>query len=241
MPLEWFLRAKKSLNGFHIELVDTLSLRSQTVSFPGSKTMICDVTPASGLKFVERRVYKRVELTLPGRYMLSDRVEHPCWTIDVSPSGIACKTLGDGLIGERVVAYIDQIGRIEGMIARQFDNCFAVQIQSRAIKQQKIVKKIAWVIQHFMHGAPDNRQWERITPCHRKTVLRTPDGREYLAALIDVSIPGAALNVAAEPPVGTPVIVGHTSARVVRHFAGGLAVVFDSQLCAEIFTEDVKL
>ncbi|MGD0564202.1 MAG: PilZ domain-containing protein [Roseiarcus sp.] len=203
--------------------------------------MIRDAAPILGTKFEERRYYERVELTLPGRYMLSDRVEHPCWTIDVSPSGIACRSLGNGLIGERVVAYIDQIGRIEGMIARQFDNCFAVRIQARAAKRQKLEKKIAWVTQHKVGGASDNRRYERIERCNRKTTLKTPDGREYLAAFIDVSIPGAALNVAAAPPIGSPVTVGHTSARVVRHFKDGIAVVFDNQLSAQIFTEAVNL
>ena len=203
--------------------------------------MIRDAAPTSGIKFEERRYFERVELTLPGRYMLSDRVEYPCWTIDVSPSGIACRSLGNGLIGERVVAYIDRIGRIEGMIARQFDNCFAVRIQARPTKRQKLGKTIDWVIKHHMHGVPDNRQHERVSPCHRRTALRTPDGREYLAALIDVSIPGAALNVAAAPPIGSPVTVGHTSARVVRHFKDGIAVVFDNQLSAQIFTEAVNL
>ncbi|HYA73354.1 MAG TPA: PilZ domain-containing protein [Roseiarcus sp.] len=197
--------------------------------------------PILGTKFEERRYYERIELTLPGRYMLSDRVEHPCWTIDVSPSGIACRSLGNGLLGERVVAYIDQIGRIEGMIARQFGECFAVTIQARAAKREKLEKKIAWAIEHAMSALSDNRQHERIGPRHRKTTLKTPDGRDYLAALIDVSIPGAALNVDAAPPIGSPVTVGHASARVVRHFKGGIAVVFDNQLSAQIFTDAVKL
>lgn len=203
--------------------------------------MIRDAASILRTKFEERRDCERVELTLPGRYMLSDRVEHPCWTLDLSPSGVACRGLGNGLLGERVVAYIDQIGRIEGMIARQFDKCFALRIHAIATKRQKLEQKIAWVIEHHLSGRSDNRRHERIGPFHRRTTLKTPDGREYLAALIDVSIPGASLNVDAAPPIGSPVTVGHTSARVVRRFKDGIAVVFDNQLSAQIFTEIVEL
>ena len=42
----------------------------------------------------ERRRDPRVELALPGRYMLRDGQEYPCWTLDISPAGVA-------IIGDR--------------------------------------------------------------------------------------------------------------------------------------------
>ena len=61
---------------------------------------------------VERRQHKRVELALRGRYMLRDGCEYPCWTLDISLSGVAIIGGSKGSVGERVVAYIDHIGRI---------------------------------------------------------------------------------------------------------------------------------
>jgi hypothetical protein len=185
----------------------------------------------------ERRRADRVPLTLPGRYMLGDRYEYPCWTVDISPAGVAIQGLKRGTIGERIVAYIDQIGRVEGMVARHFDNNFAVQMHSSETKREKIAKKIAWLTDHQRLGTPDNRQSERIAPRNWRTTLRTPDGREYIAAVLDVGLPGAALNVDATPPIGTPVTIGHTSGQVVRHFDGGIAVAFDNQLSADILIE----
>jgi hypothetical protein len=192
-------------------------------------------------KLKERRRYQRAELTLSGWYMLRNRHEYPCWTINMSPGGIAVLGLEKGLIGERVVAYFSQIGRIEGMIARNFDNCFAINMQLPTPKCERLTQVLAWLVSHHTRGEPNKRAHERIKPYRRRTALTTPDGRQYLAVLIDVSILGAALNVNAAPPISSPVIIGRTSARVVRHFATGIAVKFDGQLRADTFGEDSRL
>ena len=144
-------------------------------------------------------------------------------------------------IGERIVAYINEIGRIEGTVARHFDTCFAVKLQTPIRKREKIAAKIAWLVGHRTKGAPDNRRHERSIPTHWRTTLRTPERSEFRGALIDVSTPGAALNVDAAPPVGSPVMIGHTSARVVRHFPGGIAVAFTSHLSSEALRDGVAL
>jgi hypothetical protein len=185
----------------------------------------------------ERRLDRRIELTLPGRYMLQDGREYPCWVKDISATGVAMQGLKKGDIGHRIVAYIDQIGRIEGMVARHFDRYFAVRLSAPELKRTKIAQKIAWIRAHQLSGAADNRRHERVSCSKWKTTLRTPDGREHFAAVIDVATPGAALSVDAAPPVGSAVTVGDASAHVVRHFDGGIAVVFDNHLKADILIE----
>jgi len=203
--------------------------------------VILGAMPMLEVKLQERRRYERFELALPGRCMLYDRLEYPCWTVDVSPAGVGIIGLHKGDIGERIVAYISHIGRVEGMIARRFAKGFALEIQAPALKREKLAQRIAWLIKRETSGAPDERQHERVSAENQQTKLRTPDGREYLAALIDVSVPGAALNVDAAPPIGSPVTIGRTSARVVRHFPGGIAVSFNDQLPMQVAEEDVKL
>lgn len=203
--------------------------------------MILGAAPIFEVKLQERRRFERFELALPGRCMLYDRLEYPCWTIDVSPAGVGIIGLHKGDIGERIVAYISQIGRIEGMIARRLAKGFALEIQAPALKREKLAQRIAWLVKRETIGAPDERRHERISPENQQTKLRTPDGREYLAELIDVSVPGAALNVDAAPPIGSPVTIGRTSARVVRHFPGGIAVSFNDQLPVQVVDEDAKL
>jgi hypothetical protein len=203
--------------------------------------VILGAAPIFEVKLQERRRFERFELALPGRCMLYDRLEYPCWTIDVSPAGVGIIWLHKGDIGERIVAYISQIGRIEGMIARRLAKGFALEIQAPALKREKLAQRIAWLVKRETIGAPDERRHERISPENQQTKLRTPDGREYLAELIDVSVPGAALNVDAAPPIGSPVTIGRTSARVVRHFPGGIAVSFNDQLPVQVVEEDAKL
>jgi PilZ domain len=189
---------------------------------------------------IERRRYPRVELNLSGRYMAHDRQEYPCRTLNISPGGIAILSMAKGFIGERVVAYFDHIGRIEGMIVRNFDKCFAVTLQLPAPKREKIARSIAWLVERHTRGGSDNRVHERLRPYRQLTTL-TMDGRQYEARLIDVSIFGAALRVDATPPIGSPVVIGRTPAHVARHLAEGIAVEFDEQLRAETFNLDVKL
>ena len=79
----------------------------------------------------ERRRFQRVKVHLLGRYMLADRREFPCQVINMSPGGVAMLAPGIGNVGERVVAYLDHIGRVEGKITRLFDNGFAMTVARR--------------------------------------------------------------------------------------------------------------
>jgi hypothetical protein len=203
--------------------------------------MPVSVRPLSNSDRAERRRGERVALTLPGRYMLRDGCEYPCWTIDVSPAGVAIIGLVKGRVGERVVAYIDQLGRIEGKVARQFDASFALQMEAALPKRERLAQKIAWLVERRKSGERDNRTYQRLFPRDCRTTLTTPDGKEQLAALIDVAVPGAAITVNDCPPIGAEVMVGQTAARVVRHFLGGIAVAFANQLSAEILNEDIVL
>src|SRR5438309_11007021 len=83
----------------------------------------------------ERRRFQRVRVTLLGRYMLPDRREFPCQVADMSPGGMALNALVAGQIGERVIAYVDHVGRLEGVVARHFHNGFAMTIAATPRKR----------------------------------------------------------------------------------------------------------
>src|SRR5882672_3714613 len=76
----------------------------------------------------ERRRFQRVKVHLLGRYMLPDRREYPCQIINMSPGGLALLAPGIGNVGDRVIAYLDHIGRVEGKITRIIDNGFAMTV-----------------------------------------------------------------------------------------------------------------
>lgn len=203
--------------------------------------MTSNAMPLIETKFQERRRHQRVNVVLPGRYMLEDRREYPCQTIDISPGGVAFAADAKGSVGERVVAYLSQIGRLEGTVARHFEQGFAIQMKLPVIKREKLADQLTWLANRQALGMAEDRRHERIPPRFSHTTLKLPNGQEYLARLVDVSISGAALAVAAKPPIGSPVVVGATAAQVVRHFEGGIAVEFNRLFPAETFDENITL
>lgn len=186
--------------------------------------------PRPGSRLLERRRHRRVRVALLGRYMLTSRQEFPCQSFDISPGGVSIIAPVKGAIGERIVVYLEHIGRLEGEIVRHIDDGFAITISATPRKRDKIATQLTWLANRQSLGLPEDRRHERITPRNPRTTLRLSDGREVPARLIDVSLSGAALSTEARPPLETPVFVGKTKARVVRHFADGVAVEFGQLL-----------
>lgn len=93
----------------------------------------------------ERRRYHRVRVNLVGRYMLADGVEYNCWVRDISPGGLAVMAPVSGRVGERVVAYINQIGRLEGAIIRTFSTGFGMLIKATDYGRDRISARVARV------------------------------------------------------------------------------------------------
>lgn len=197
--------------------------------------------PQTSARKLERRRHQRVRVALLGRYMLADRQEYPCQTVDASPGGVLLVAPVRGGIGERVVVYLEHIGRIEGEITRHWPHGFAICISAAARKRDKIASQLTWLANRQALGLPEDRRHERITPRLAGTVLRLESGREIQVRLIDVSLSGAGIATEAKPPIGVPVTVGSTPAIVVRHFKGGIAVEFRLALSPDRLDENVVL
>jgi c-di-GMP-binding flagellar brake protein YcgR len=174
----------------------------------------------------ERRRFQRVRVNVLGRFMLENRTEYPCQVADMSPGGAALMAPVQGRVGERVVAYIDHIGRIEGEITRLFDGGFAMTVNATARKRDKLAAQLTWLANRHVLNLPEDRRHERIVPKQPFSNVVLPDGREIRAKIIDVSLSGAALQLDHKPPVGTSITVGRMRARIVRHLEEGVAVEF---------------
>ena len=190
---------------------------------------------------VERRRHQRVRIRLTGRFMRSDRQEFDCVAIDMSPGGIALAADAGVHPGERIVIYLNQIGRIEGKVARIFAGGFAIQMQLTPVKRDKLADQLTWLANRNSLGMPEDRRHERLAPRDRYTTLRLANGREFAARLIDISMSGAAITVDYKPPIGSPVVVGSTPAQVVRVLDNGIAVEFLRMIPAELFSTDITL
>lgn len=175
----------------------------------------------------ERRRFQRVKVQLLGRYMLADRREFPCQVINMSPGGLALLAPGIGNVGERVVAYLDHIGRVEGKITRQLDNGFAMTVGATPRKRDKLAAQLTWLANRQILNLPEDRRHDRIVPRNPMAVLKIDeDGRKLPVRIMDLSLSGAALASEIRPAVGSAVTLGRVQARVVRHLEEGFAVEF---------------
>ncbi|HEX5507096.1 MAG TPA: PilZ domain-containing protein [Pseudolabrys sp.] len=187
----------------------------------------------------ERRRHQRVRVNLLGRYMLADRREFPCQIIDMSPGGMAMVAPVAGRPGERVIAYVDHLGRLEGVIAREINNGFAMTISATIRKRDKLAAQLIWLANRHILNLPEDRRHGRFTP--RKPIARLilPNGNNVTCRVIDLSQSGAAISIAADlrPPIGAAVTIGKTPGRVVRHIDEGFAIEF-TRLQHPDFVED---
>src|SRR5690606_39619902 len=60
--------------------------------------------------------FQRVRVSVLGRYMLADRREFPCQIVEMSPGDAMVIAPVSGNVGERVIIYLDHLGRVEGNI-----------------------------------------------------------------------------------------------------------------------------
>ena len=89
---------------------------------------------------VERRKHLRLKTNLGGRYVLANLREHLCTVMDASSVGLVLAGPEQGEVGERVIVYIDQMGRIEGRIVRHVEGGFAIKFRgplARLIEQRR--------------------------------------------------------------------------------------------------------
>jgi hypothetical protein len=196
---------------------------------------------AQGAAPGERRRHQRVKVQLPGRFMRSDRREFDCVTIDMSPGGIALASDAEIRRGERIVAYLSQIGRLEGTVARTFAGGFAIEMKLTPVKRDKLADQLTWLANRDWLELTEDRRHDRISPRDPRTVIKLANGSDLTASLIDLSMSGAAIAVDTQPAIGERVLVGSTPAQIVRHIESGVAVEFARKIPPEHFNDRIVL
>ena len=189
----------------------------------------------------ERRRHQRVRVDLLGRMMMENRQEYPCRIVNMSPGGAAIMANAPRTLGERVIAYVDHLGRLEGKITREFDGGFAMSIGATPRKREKLAAQLTWLANRQILNLPEDRRHGRIVPRNPMARLILPNGVNIACRVIDVSLSGAAIAVppAQLPPVGAAVTIGKTPGRVVRHIDDGFAVEFTRLLHPDFLEESV--
>ena len=174
----------------------------------------------------ERRRHQRVRVNLQGRYMLADRSEFPCQVVNMSPGGIAMIAPVSGAIGDRVIAYVDHLGRLEGKIARQLQNGFAMTIAATPRKRDMLAAQLTWLANRSILNLPEDRRHGRFVPKITGARLILPNGTNVGVRIIDLSLSGAGIGTQERPEIGSYVTIGKIPGRVVRHLEQGFAIEF---------------
>src|SRR4029079_1539525 len=156
----------------------------------------------------ERRRHQRVRVNLLGRYMLADRREFPCQVVNMSPGGMALIAPVSGELGDRVIAYVDHLGRLEGKIARQLQNGFAMTIAATPRKRDKLAAQLTWLANRHILNLPEDRRHGRVVPKVTDARLIMPNGTNVGVRLLDLSLSGAGIGTQARPEIGSHVTVG---------------------------------
>jgi hypothetical protein len=186
---------------------------------------------------LEQGAFQRVPINMQGRRMLANYEEFECLVIDMSPGDMYVTCLGRPRANERVVAYIDHLGRVEGYVQTIDGRGFVMSIHATERKREKLAAQLTWLANKHELGLPEDRRHDRLTPRETKTEITLEDGARYSCRIMDLSLSGAAVDVEVRPPIGTPLRLGNMRGRVVRHFVEGVAIEFLSIQSRETLRE----
>lgn len=173
----------------------------------------------------ERRRDRRYKIALVGRFMRESKEEHSCRLRDISLSGAAITSAASPDVGERIVAYFEQIGGLEGVVVRTFESGFAIELRVTQHKREKLAAQLAWLSDPNNSRYISERRHER-SAVDNTTTLRLAEDISIQVRVLDVSISGASVETEARPAIGSEVVLGKLRAKVVRHHDEGLGLEF---------------
>jgi hypothetical protein len=142
----------------------------------------------------DRRVEVRVDVCISGKFALAnkrdakgDRRKFACRATNISQSAIVLLTPIAGAIGERVIAYFDEFGELNGAISRIFVGGFVMRTVANNKDRAKFREKLLWLQASNNLQMFDRRTYKRIIPEEPRSTLLLADGRILECFVIDMS------------------------------------------------------
>ena len=179
-----------------------------------------------------------VSQTLFGRYMLPDMSEHPCQVTDISIAGATFITQTPPAPGLSLVAYLEELGRIEAMSGEAIPGGFRITFAVKGSRLEKLESRIKWLGQR-QTGEDEGRRHARFEPRDNQSQITLPDGRVYNCEVVDISLSGAGIKVDVMPSLGTYVMLGKMRGRIVRYLENGVGIEFIKQLDRAQLTDKI--
>jgi len=176
---------------------------------------------------VDRRRHRRVLWQVPVRGLTGSGEEFACNTVDVCAGGLRINLARPLEKGENLILYIEDIGRIEGVIVRVLNEIgYAIEFRVPPRKREKIADALTWLVNKDRLGLSDERIAER-RPATGQVIAIHGKGVAIACAIADVSLFGVALKTSGpRPMIGDRVQIGERAGTCVRYIEGGFAVDF---------------
>jgi len=177
----------------------------------------------------ERRRFRRMPMQVSGRLLDTFGREHDCRTEDISPGDVRIAATTLPIVGERVVIYLEGIGRVSGKVARTCgEGEVAVIFDFTAHKREKMAEQLTLLINRDLGIDEPVRPTLRDGAQHIKIEFET--GETYDGEVVDFSLAGITIKTKRPPPlIGVWVRVGTVYGRVARLIEGGFAIDFDQR------------
>lgn len=173
-----------------------------------------------------------VKVNLDGRFMPPSRAEHPCSIVEMSTGEIVISSAEKPALGERVIVYVAELGRFEGVVARHDPAGFALSMTLTAMKQQKLAEQLVWFANRDALQLEESRRHKRIAPLAQLTSVRLANGTEHVAKINDVSQSGVSVEISVSLLgvrllVGSRIFIGAKAATVLRVYKDGFVAEFE--------------
>lgn len=173
----------------------------------------------------DQRRHRRIPVGMPLRYLDADGGEYKATLGDMSPGGVSIVANERPQEGSTIVAYVEDIGRIEGRVVRHHDSGFCIHLNAGQHRRERIVERLTFYANRHWLKAEDLRAHERVE-LDREARCVFADGSEQACRVVDLSLSGAAIAIAPRPGLGAEVVIGRMRGRVVRHLPNGVAIQF---------------
>lgn len=187
----------------------------------------------SDVVFVEPQRDSRIIVNIAAQFSPSDRRTRrgerrvfQCRAVYLSTRSVGFASPVKVKTGERIIAHVDRLGRLEGVVQRVLKRGFLMSIAASVEECDALAEKIEWLEKHKNHEVTERRADERLTPASMYSQVVLPDGNGETCHVLNISASGAAVSADTVPDVGAVLIIGKAVGHVVRQFDGGFAVQF---------------
>lgn len=185
-------------------------------------------------KFFKQRA---VNVVVGGHYTLANWYDSEgkprsfaCRTRRVSPFRMVVDVPVVGRLGDTISSYFGDFGKLEGRISDTLAGSFLLELDLTLAMRKRLADQLTWLEQKQKDpSVRDARLHARIIPESPHSTLTFGDGSIHTCFVIDMSVSGVAISADVQPDLGTPLAIGSTIGRVVRHMPEGFAVKFLDQ------------